>query len=230
MFDMCPRCWSRDVRHQSCGDILCATCFYSFGLDCSGQTSYTESHGYGTLMPMAKRQQEPRQFTMCHYKRLAHFNTWLNKIRGEEINTIHHETIRVVQEFLLARSMNPSIDNILVALKRTNNQRHYDNVYFLYKHFNNGIPLLIINAEQQQVLLQLFHMIQEPFAKYRHKTNRVNMMHYGYLLSKFFQLLEWDNLCDIIRPIKSKEKLYMLDAAWKLITAELKLPFHRSSM
>lgn len=228
-FDMCPQCWSFDIRHQSSGEMVCVNCFYNLGIDCCNETSYIESHGFANLIPLIKTQKEPRDFTDCHYKRVAHFNTWLNKIRGEEIYTINQNTIRVVQNYLVCRHLTFSVDNIITALKYTQNQKYYDNVYYLYKHFN-GQALININSEQTSILLQLFHMIQEPFAKHRHTTNRVNMLHYGYLLLKFFELLEWGDLKTCIRPIKSKSKLYQLDTTWKLITEELGFPFHRSSM
>jgi len=96
-----------------------------------------------------------------------------------------------------------------MALKHTHNQKYYDNVYYLYKHFN-GHALISINNEQASTLLQLFYMIQEPFARHRHATKRINMLHYGYILLKFFELLDWGDLKDCIRPIKSKVKLYQL--------------------
>lgn len=228
-FDMCPHCWSFDKRYQTSGDVMCVNCFQNITYNQGVETSYSESHGFGSYLSLGESNKEPRSFTHCYYKRVAHFHTWLHKIQGQEIYTIPSHAIRVIHTFLLERNMAYTLENILCAMKRLQLQKHYDNVYFLFKHFN-GFPIIEFTQQQIELLLRLFYMIQEPFAKYRHITKRTNMLHYGYLLVKFFEILGWTDLICCIKPVKSFHKLYLLDKVWKLIAEDLGFPFHRSSM
>lgn len=51
----------------------------------------------------------------------------------------------------------------------------------------------------------------------------------SYILKKFAQLLGYDELERSMRYLKSIEKLRAQDELWKLICADLNLPFVRST-
>ena len=51
---------------------------------------------------------------------------------------------------------------------------------------------------------------------------RKNFLSYAYVLHKFCQLLEYDNLLSYFPLLKSREKLQQQDEIWKNICKELK--------
>ena len=56
-------------------------------------------------------------------------------------------------------------------------------------------------------------------------NNRKNFLSYSYVLHKFCELLEYDNLLPHFPLLKSREKLQQQDNIWKLICKDLNWEF-----
>ena len=80
-------------------------------------------------------------------------------------------------------------------------------------------PFLTRKNEEQ--LRIMFKDIQTPFQK-NCPDGRKNFLSYNYVLHKFCQLLELDNLLIHFPLLKSREKLREQDKIWKNICKDLK--------
>ena len=73
----------------------------------------------------------------------------------------------------------------------------------------------------------LFKEIQIPFMKHC-PPERKNFLSYSYVLHKFCELLEYDNLLCYFSLLKSREKLQEQDKIWKKICEKLGWHFIKS--
>ena len=55
--------------------------------------------------------------------------------------------------------------------------------------------------------------------------SRKNFLSYAYVLHKFCELLEFDDLLEYFPLLKSREKLHQQDIIWKKICRDLKWQF-----
>ena len=77
-----------------------------------------------------------------------------------------------------------------------------------------------ISNEYEELLRTMFKEIQVPFFKHCPDT-RKNFLSYSYVLHKFCELLELDDLLIYFPLLKSREKLQQQDYIWKNICNEL---------
>ena len=79
----------------------------------------------------------------------------------------------------------------------------------------------MLYPSHEEKLRHMFKEIQNPFMKYC-PENRKNFLSYSYVLHKFCELLEFDDLLTYFPLLKSREKLQQQDIIWKSICNELK--------
>ena len=78
-----------------------------------------------------------------------------------------------------------------------------------------------LNHDTEEKLRSLFKDIQIPFLN-NCPSNRRNFLSYSYVLHKFSELLELDDLIEYFPLLKSREKLQHQDMIWKKICHDLK--------
>ena len=108
-------------------------------------------------------------------------------------------------------------------LKKLGQTKYYEHRAHILSKFN-GLPPPTINRETEEKLRSMFKQIQPPFQKHKPAT-RKNFLSYSYVLHKFFQLLELDDLVPGFQLLKSREKLRQQDVIWKKMCKDLKWEF-----
>lgn len=207
----CAFCESEDlVFDAATSSSICASCGSS--VDCIE----------GTLANASFGQTAPQQ-TRYAYKRINHFNEWLAGFQAKENTAIPHEVADMVKkEYVKNRFTNPSdVTNV-----RT---RQYLKILKLNKYYEHspqiseiisGIKTAKMSETQEKKLRMMFTMIQKPFDEVC-PPERKNFPSYSYILHKFCELLEYDDLKDRFPLLKSREKLFQLDKIWKSICKKL---------
>lgn len=168
----------------------------------------------------------PPETRHYEYKRYNHFCDWLAKIQGKESSDVPDEVIADVEAEIKKERIKDKTelteDTIRRYLKKYPHKK-YDKYYnhitqILFKV--NGVPPLSLTSEQEKQYKMMFLMIQEPYERHRPES-RSNFSSYSYILYKFSQLLGYKYVCDSLRLLKSREKIYQLDAIWKKICRDL---------
>ena len=82
-----------------------------------------------------------------------------------------------------------------------------------------------MSREVEEELRRMFKEIQIPFHKFCPK-DRKNFLSYSYVLHKFCELLELDELLEYFPLLKSPQKLMEQDQVWKKFCKYLKWEFY----
>ena len=168
-----------------------------------------------------------RESTYFAYKRINHFNEWLAQFQAKETTDISEDIYNnILKE--LKKDKNFTVDNVSYKLIRdTLKKLGYNKYYEHIPHIINIItgkknPILDRNNEEQ--LRIMFKEIQQPFMN-NCPDDRKNFLSYAYVLHKFCELLELDELLIYFPLLKSREKLQQQDFIWKKICHDLKWQF-----
>ena len=105
-------------------------------------------------------------------------------------------------------------------LKKQKFNKYYEHIPYLI-NIISGKESPKLNRKEEEILRSLFKEIQIPFMKHC-PPERKNFLSYSYVLHKFCELLEYDNLLCYFTLLKSREKLQQQDKIWKKICEELK--------
>jgi hypothetical protein len=160
------------------------------------------------------------------YKRINHFNEWLVQIQGRETTDINNEVYQsIIAEIKKNKELSTDLsllnNKILKQiLRKLNLNKYYEHIPFIINKLNS-LPPPIISREHEEKFRQMFKEIQEPFSLYCPKT-RKNFLSYSYVIHKFCELLELDELISFFPLLKSRQKLKEHDILWKKICNYLK--------
>lgn len=213
----CSHCTSTDrtvIIHD--GYTFCNSCFtVEYVLVDHEKPSYKEP---------------PKEITYFSYKRINHFNEWLNQIQGKETTEIPEEVYDKILLEIKKQKINnmASLTNAKVRdiLKKLKINKYYEHVPHIINRLS-GISMPHITPELEERLRHMFCQIQVPFLKHSPPT-RKNFLSYSYVLHKFMQLLEKDQYLPSFPLLKSRDKLLAQDAIWAKICKELGWEFVRS--
>ena len=172
----------------------------------------------------------PPEISYFAYKRINHFNEWLNQFQAKESTDIPKE----VYDSLLIEIKKARINNMADLthakvrnfLKKLSLNKYYEHVPHIINKLN-GISPPEISKEIEEKLRIMFKEIQAPFQKFCPKE-RKNFLSYGYVLHKFVELLGLADLKKYFPLLKSREKLHQQDIIWKRICEDLKWEFVKS--
>lgn len=174
----------------------------------------------------------PKEVSYFCYKRINHFNEWLAQFQAKESTDIPKDVYRkVLGELSKDKHTHPSqitAERVRAILRRIGYNRYYEHVHHIMNRIT-GITPPSITRKTEEKLRMMFRQIQVPFNKYCPRRNtpnqRKNFLHYGYVLYKFLQLLEHDDLLKHFSLLKSREKLHEHDQLWKKICKDLRWQF-----
>ncbi len=208
--DKCPLCKTKMNIKYSKSDIICYGCGYSETIIIhSEKSSYKEP---------------PREASYFAYKRINHFNEWLAQFQAKETTEIPENVYKAIYDEI---KKNKTIDiseitykQIREILKKLQLNKYYEHIPHII-NFMNGKKAPILKRYEEEKLRGLFKEIQLPFAN-NCPQERKNFLSYSYVLHKFCQLLEYDELLEFFPLLKSREKLQQQDQIWKLICQDLK--------
>lgn len=225
-YDLCPLCWSIDLLIDNYkGFKICNNCGYVLDEHTTVLTSFNEGHG--SMFPQFIKESLPRKHTKNIYKRCNHFRNWVLRIQGKEQYRVEPEQLQVIRSQLRKYHIEEfGFSDLRKILKLLKLQHLYNHTYLvLYQLTGNRV--IDLEKKHERLLLDLFVKIQEAFSSTC--GTRVNMLSYAYLIKKFSELLEWEDLNAEIPPLKSNLKLEQQDKIWKLICNRLQFPYKKST-
>ena len=206
----CIDCDGDTIHDVSSGTLVCYTCGLTENCNITTQPEWNTVETHDFVKPYS-------------YKRTNHFREWIIQIQGREGTHVPQEVINLLlneikKERLTSKNMITYI-KIKEFLKKLRLNKYYEHIPNII-HKITGNNQLIIDAELEKKLLELFNEIQTPFEKHCPK-NRKNFLSYSYTLYKFFQLLKKDEYLVYFPLLKSREKLFEQEAIWKKICGDL---------
>jgi hypothetical protein len=172
----------------------------------------------------------PKEISYYAYKRLNHFNEWLNQVQGKETTDIPDEVFdRILLEIKKQKVEN--IANLTHAgvrkiLKRIRIGKYYEHSVYILTRLN-GITIPHLPPELEETFRNMFKQIQVPFSKHS-PMSRKNFLSYSFVLHKMSQLLGHDQYLGNFPLLKSREKLQQQDQIWCKICKDLNWEFIKS--
>lgn len=165
----------------------------------------------------------PRELSYFAYKRINHFNEWLAQFQAKETTIVPVKVFEDVRNEL-KKNINLKEDNIKYGLirdilKTTNNNKYYEHIPLII-NIVTGKDAPLLSSTHEEKLRNMFKEIQIPFMKHC-PEDRKNFLSYSYVLHKFCELLELDDLLDFFPLLKSREKLKQQDKIWIKICKDL---------
>lgn len=167
------------------------------------------------------------------YKRHNHFKTWLKRTQGNETTSISDDVIDLVcKELKKERIVDmASVDHLKIKsiLKKLRQNKYYNHSVQITTIITGKLPPQM-TEEQENMLLQMFERIQEPFDQIINGKNRQNMLSYSFLIHKFLQLLGWDEYLPYFPLLVSQDKIQIQDRIWKELCENVGFDYIKSTM
>lgn len=169
----------------------------------------------------------PKETVYFAYKRINHFNEWLDQVQGKETTDIPDEVydsiLLEIKKQKLTNMAKLTKKRVKEILKKLKFNKYYEHCPHIITRIN-GMPSLYLPTELEDRLRHMFCQIQVPFYKHSPPKRR-NFLSYSYVLHKFMQLLDKDQYLDSFQLLKSREKLHQQDQIWQKICAEISWDF-----
>jgi len=195
------------------GVIVCKNCGYSEKYITDNMNSYKD--------------QSSQHTNTFSYKKLNHFNEWINQIQGKEVTKVPTEVFeKIYGEIKKERITNLSIitqKKVRYFLKKLGLNKYYEHVPFITKHIGGESPPSI-SPYFETNLRQMFISVSAPFLEYC-PANRRNFPRYTFILYKCCELLGYNEILPYLPLLKTKTRLIEMDRIWKTITVLLKYKY-----
>jgi len=167
------------------------------------------------------------------YKRSNHFSSWLLRTQAKENTVIDNDVLkRIVAELHKERIEDFStIKHVKIReiLKKLRLNKYYNHVVQITSIITGRDPPRM-SADQEQTLLKMFDMIQEPFQEIVAGQDRQNMLSYSFLFHKFLEIMEWDDFLPFFPLLVSADKMQYQDAIWKQLCQKVGFQYIKSTM
>ena len=203
--DNCPICLGKLILKNVDSLLICEKCGYTDKIIINSEkVSYKDP---------------PRESSYFAYKRINHFNEWLAQFQAKETTDIPEEVYKGIivelkkNKFIKIEDL--SYKNVREILKKLKFNKYYEHIPHIINMIN-GKKAPILTRQHEEQLRIMFKEIQTPFMKHC-PENRKNFLSYSYVLHKFCELLELDNLLIYFPLLKSREKLQQQDKIWSKI-------------
>jgi len=166
----------------------------------------------------------PREVSYFAYKRINHFNEWLAQFQAKEKtelpNEIYTNIYIELNKDIYYDPKKLKYKDLRNILKRLKYNKYYEHIPHIISIIS-GKKAPTLDRKTEEILRSLFKEIQIPFMN-NCPPNRKNFLSYSYVLHKFCELLEFDDLLEYFPLLKSREKLHGQDLIWKEICKDLK--------
>ena len=206
----CKLCDQKLDFKMNNSELFCSKCGYTQTiLLCNDKISYKDV---------------PREISYFAYKRINHFNEWLAQFQAKETTEIpKYIYTDVMNEF--NKNINSDINKITYKqvreiLKKLKYNKYYEHIPHIITVIGGNKAPTLLN-QYEELLRNMFKEIQIPFMN-NCPNERKNFLSYSYVLHKFCQLLELDDLLIHFPLLKSREKLQQQDKIWENICKDLK--------
>lgn len=161
------------------------------------------------------------------YKRINHFKEWLNQLQAKEITEIPEDVFQnIVNELNKYKNIDVASigrDRMQDILKKLGYNKLYEHIPFILNKLI-GVDPPKIDRITEEKFIEMFTIIQEPWDIYKPK-GRKNFLSYPYVLYKFSELLERDDLL-IFFPMLQPQKLMEQDMIWHKFCQHLKWEYY----
>ena len=165
----------------------------------------------------------PRESSYFAYKRINHFNEWLAQFQAKETTDIPQDVYNGIMlelkkdKFIKLDEL--SYRTVREILKKLKYNKYYEHIPHII-NIINGKPAPVLTRQYEDQLRMMFKEIQTPFMEHC-PSDRKNFLSYSYVLHKFCELLELDDLLPYFPLLKSREKLQQQDNIWEKICNSL---------
>ena len=157
------------------------------------------------------------------YKRINHFNEWLNQVQGKETTEIpddvYDSILLEIKKQKLGNMAELTPRRVKDILRKLRINKYYEHIPHIINRIN-GMPSPHFPQELEDRLRHMFCQIQGPFLRFS-PSQRKNFLSYSFCLHKMMQLLEKDQYLSSFPLLKSREKLQQQDQIWRKICDEL---------
>lgn len=157
------------------------------------------------------------------YKKINHFNEWLNQIQAKQTTDIPNEVLNGIKGELKKNriydysTITPTmICKILKKIKHSKYKEHH--IYITY--LLNGIAPPTLSRSQEDELRNMFILIQEPYMKHKPK-GRINFSSYSFIIYKLCERCGFTHMLKSLNLLKSPDKLRDLENTWKKVCFDL---------
>jgi len=161
------------------------------------------------------------------YKRVNHFKEWLNQLQAKEIteitNDVFENIVNELNKYINIDLTTIGRDKMQDILKKLGYNKLYEHIPFILNKLI-GVDPPKIDRETEEKFIEMFTTIQEPWEIYKPK-GRKNFLSYPYILYKFSELLEKDNLLNYF-PMLQPQKLMEQDLIWQKFCKHLKWEYY----
>lgn len=206
---------------------VCPTCNISLTLKTIDSVLVCEQCGYtDTIIINSEKssyKDPPRESSYFAYKRINHFNEWLAQFQAKETTDIPEEVyngiIKELNKNKFIKIEDISYKNVREILKKLKYNKYYEHIPHII-NILNGKKAPVLTRQYEDQLRMMFKDIQTPFMLHC-PENRKNFLSYAYVLHKFCELLELDDLLLYFPLLKSREKLQQQDKIWEKICMSL---------
>jgi len=211
--DKCKLCNAQMLLSEIISELSCSECGHTEKV-----MIVTEKNSY--LDP-------PREISYFAYKRINHFNEWLAQFQAKEKvelpSDIYKDILYELNKNIYFDLNKLSYSDTRKILKKLKYNKYYENIPHIISVISNRrAPTL--DRKTEEILRSLFKEIQIPFMN-NCPPSRKNFLSYSYVLHKFCELLEYDNLLEFFPLLKSREKLHQQDLMWVNICKDLQWQF-----
>lgn len=161
------------------------------------------------------------------YKRLNHFIDWLVAFQGHQTTVISDTVIDSVRVELkkqrIYKTEHLTSDVVLKILKRLRLSSYYEHRHLIYNMLK-GTSRTRIDRDLENQLIYMFKQVEDAFIVYRQRVPslRKNFLSYSFILHKFCQLMERDDLAVSFPLLKSRTRLASQDQIWKWLCTHLR--------
>jgi len=172
----------------------------------------------------------PKEISYFSYKRINHYQEWLNQIQGKETTDIPESVFDQIMLELKKQRITNTKDltgkKIKEILKKLKINKYYEHIPYIMNRIT-GVPNPNLSPELEETLRNMFKEIQVPFLKHAPLV-RKNFLSYSYVIHKFIQILDKPEYLKFFPLLKSREKLHQQEEIWKKICKDLNWKFIRS--
>ena len=208
--NICKHCKCKVEYNPIESVLLCKNCGYTEYIIVTNDNIYDKDH--------------PKEINYFSYKRINHFNEWLTQFQAKENTNIPCEIYKRVSDeikkYSNLKSDNIKYSHIRDILKKLGYNKYYEHIPNILNILTGQSPPTI-DSNTEELLRSMFKEIQPVFSKHCPKE-RKNFLSYSYVLYKFCELLELDELLPHFNLLKSREKLQQQDFIWEKMCGELK--------
>lgn len=164
------------------------------------------------------------------YKRINHFNEWINHVQGIEVTNISKKIfdqlnaeIRKERIHDKDRYRKITQKKVRFYLKKLGLNAYYDHIPYITEQLGGEKPPQI-PPQIEDTLRRMFIEISSWFAAYC-PTSRRNFPRYTYVIYKCCELIGYREILPYLALLKTKSRLRYMDEIWKNVCKKLGLPF-----